>query len=72
MSHRIAALDSNERLLEALPLALADPAPEDIETPHPISRPWDAPQWLEFISFHLDLHRERFESVVRTPGFSRA
>ena len=68
----VATLEGNQPLLEALPLALPGLAPEDIVTPHPISRPWDARQWLAFIRFHLDLHREQVETVVRTPGFPRA
>lgn len=33
--------------------------------PHVISGPLDARQRLEFIRFHMDLHRRQIEAVLR-------
>lgn len=67
----IAAIQCNQPLLEALPSALAGLDPVEVITPHPVSGPWDAGQWLAFVRFHLDLHRAQIEAVMRTPGFPR-
>ena len=46
--------------------------PRDVVTPHPISGPWDADQWLAFVRFHLVLHRAQIESVIREAAFPRS
>jgi hypothetical protein len=71
LAYWMVAIQCNQPLLEALPTALADLDPADVVTPHPISGPWDAGQWLAFVRFHLDLHREQIEEVMRAPGFPR-
>ncbi len=70
LSYWRVALQSNQPLLEALPAALEGLDPAEVITPHPISGPWDARQWLSFVRFHLDLHRGQIEEVMRAPGFS--
>ena len=65
------AIQCNQPLLDALPAALDGLDPAKIITPHPISGPWDAGQWLEFVRFHLDLHRQQIEDVRRTPAFPK-
>jgi hypothetical protein len=65
------AIQCNQPLLEALPAALAQLDPAEVITPHPVSGPWDARQWLEFVQFHLDLHRQQIEGVMRGSGFPR-
>jgi hypothetical protein len=69
LSYWLVAIQCNQPLLEALPAALAGLKPSEIVTPHPISGPWDARQWLAFVRFHLDLHRGQIEGVMRAPGF---
>jgi hypothetical protein len=69
LSYWIAALRCNQPLLEALPRVLRDLDPEEVVTPHGASGPMDACQWLAFVRFHLDMHREQAESVTRAPGF---
>ena len=66
------ALQCNQPLLEALPSRLEGLDPREVVTPHPISGPWDAEQWLAFIRFHLGLHRAQIESVTRAPAFPRS
>ena len=63
------ALQCNQPLLDALPDRLLGLNPHEVITPHPISGPWDANQWLAFIRFHLDLHRAQIDTVTQTPGF---
>jgi hypothetical protein len=70
LAYWLVALQSNQPLLEALPAALKGLDPADVITPHPISGPWDADQWLAFVRFHLDLHRRQIEEVMRAPDFS--
>jgi hypothetical protein len=67
----IVAIQCNQPLLEALPAALAGLDPVQVVTPHPVSGPWDAGQWLEFVRFHLDLHRGQIEGVMRAAGFPK-
>jgi hypothetical protein len=43
-----------------------------VVTPHPISGPWDADQWLAFVRFHLDLHRSQIEAITRASAFPRS
>jgi hypothetical protein len=69
LGYWIVAIHSNQPLLEALPAVLGGLDPAEVITPHPISGPWDARQWLAFVRFHLDLHRQQIESVMRAPGF---
>ena len=69
LAYWIVAIECNQRLLEALPVALAGLEPAAVITPHPISGPWDAHQWVTFVRFHLDLHRQQIESVMRAPKF---
>ena len=69
LAYWIVAIQCNQPLLEALPPALAGLDPAEVITPHPISGPWDARQWLAFVRFHLDLHRQQIEAVTRAPGF---
>lgn len=69
LGYWIVALQCNQPLLEALPTRLEGLDPRDVVTPHPISGPWDADQWLAFVRFHLDLHRAQIESVTREPTF---
>jgi DinB family protein len=71
LAYWITALRCNQPILEALPAALAGLDPADVITPHPISGPWDARQWLDFVRFHLDLHRQQIDGVARAPGFPR-
>jgi len=65
------AIQCNQPLLEALPAALEGLDPGEVITPHPISGPWDARQWLAFVRFHLDLHGQQIEGVMRAPGFPK-
>ena len=62
---------TGQSLLEAVPAARAGLDPAEVITPHPISGPWDARQWLAFARFHLDLHRQQIEEVMRAPGFPK-
>ena len=71
LAYWIVALQCNQPLLEALPAALAGLDPNEVITPHPISGPWSACQWLAFVRFHLDLHRQQIDDVARAPGFPR-
>ena len=71
LSYWIAAIQCNQPLLEALPAALAGLDPVEVITPHPVSGPWDAGQWLAFVRFHLDLHRAQIDAVIHTPGFPK-
>jgi hypothetical protein len=71
LSYWILALRCNQPLLEALPARLQGLDPEEVITPHPISGPWDAGQWLDFVRFHLDLHRAQIEAVTRAGAFPR-
>ena len=71
LAYWIVAMQCNQPLLEALPAALAGLDLAEIITPHPISGPWDARQWVAFVRFHLDLHRQQIEGVMRAPGFPR-
>jgi hypothetical protein len=70
LAYWLVALQCNQPLLEALPVALQGLDPAEVITPHPISGPWDACQWLTFVRFHLDLHRRQIEEVMSAPGFS--
>lgn len=72
LSYWIVALKCNQPLLEALPARLEGLDPRDVVTPHPISGPWDAEQWLAFVRFHLALHRAQIESVTRAAAFPRS
>jgi hypothetical protein len=72
LAYWILALQCNQPLLDAVPEALAGLDPAHVVTPHPISGPWDAGQWLDFVRFHLDLHREQIELVMAAPGFPAA
>jgi DinB superfamily len=65
----VVAIECNQPLLEALPAALGGLDPGAVVTPHPVSGPWDAGQWLAFVRFHLDLHRQQIEAVMRAPAF---
>jgi DinB superfamily len=58
LAYWILAMECNQPLLDAVPAALAELDPAEVVTPHPISCPWDAGQWLAFVRFHLDLHRQ--------------
>ena len=69
LAYWIAAIQCNQPLLDALPAALAGLDPAEVITPHPVSGPWDAGQWLAFVRFHLDLHRQQIEAVMRAPAF---
>jgi hypothetical protein len=69
LAYWIVALQCNQPLLEAIPGALAGLDPIEVITPHPVSGPWDACQWLTFVQFHLDLHRQQIEGVMRASGF---
>jgi hypothetical protein len=71
LSYWIVALRCNQPLLGALPARLEGLDPRDVVTPHPISGPWDADQWLAFVRFHLDLHRSQIEAVTRAAAFPR-
>lgn len=62
LDYWIVAIQCNQPLLEALPAALAGLDPTDVITPHPVSGPWDARQWLAFV---------RFQGVMRGSGFPR-
>jgi hypothetical protein len=48
LAYWIVAIQCNQPLLEALPAALAGLDPAEVITPHPVSGPWDAGQWLAF------------------------
>jgi len=69
LAYWVVAIRCNQPLLEALPPSLAGLDPVEVVTPHPISGPWDALQWLAFVGFHLDLHRRQIEGILRAPGF---
>ena len=69
LNYWILALQCNQPLLDALPDQLFGLNSHEVITPHPISGPWDADQWLAFIRFHLDLHRAQIDPVTQTPGF---
>jgi hypothetical protein len=69
LNYWILALQCNQPLLDALPDRLFGLNSHEVITPHPISGPWDADQWLAFIRFHLDLHRAQIDTVTQTPGF---
>ncbi len=71
LAYWVVAIQCNQPLLEALPATLAGLDPDEVITPHPVSGPWDARQWLEFVQFHLDLHRQQIEGVMRASGFPR-
>ena len=71
LSYWIMALRCNQPLLEALPAQLVGLDPHDVITPHPISGPWDADQWLAFVRFHLDLHGAQIEAVTQAAAFPR-
>ena len=71
LAYWLVALQCNQPLLEALPAALAGLDPAEVITPHPVSGPWDARQWLAFVQFHLDLHRQQIEGVMRASGFPK-
>lgn len=71
LAYWVVAIQCNQPLLEALPTALTGLDPAEVITPHPISGPWDARQWLAFVRFHLDLHRQQIEDVIRAPGFPK-
>jgi hypothetical protein len=58
--------------LEALGRELQDLDLESVVVPHVVSGPLDARQRLEFIRFHMDLHRAQLEAVRRAPGFPPA
>lgn len=72
LSYWIVALRCNQPLLEALPAQLDGLDPQDVITPHPISGPWDADQWLAFVRFHLDLHGAQIEAVTQAAAFPRS
>jgi hypothetical protein len=72
LGYWILAIECNQPLLDAVPAALAELDPAEVVTPHPISGPWDAGQWLAFVRFHLDLHRQQIEQVMRAPGFPKS
>lgn len=65
----VVAMQCNQPLLEATHAALTDLDPAAVITPHPISGPWDALQWLSFIRFHLDHHRQQIERVKQSTAF---
>lgn len=69
LAYWFVAIQCNQPLLEALPAALTALDLAEVITPHPISGPWDACQWLAFVRFHLDRHRQQIEGVMRAPGF---
>lgn len=69
LAYWILAMECNQPLLDAVPAALAELDPAEVVTPHPISGLWDAGQWLAFVRFHLHLHRQQIEHVMRAPGF---
>ena len=71
LAYWIAAMQCNQPLLDALPAALAGLDPAEVITPHPVSGPWDARQWMAFVRFHLDLHRQQIDTVTRAPGFPK-
>ena len=71
LDYWVVAIQCNQPLLEALPVALAGLDLAEVITPHPISGPWDARQWLAFVRFHLDLHQQQIENVMRAPGFPK-
>ena len=44
---------------------------ESVVYPHVVSGPLDGRQRLEFLRFHLDLHRAQIEGVKRLMGADR-
>lgn len=72
LSYWIVALTCNQSLLEALPATLEGLDLIEIITPHPVSGPLDARQWLAFVRFHLDRHRAQIQAVTRAPGYPTA
>ncbi|HET7340548.1 MAG TPA: DinB family protein [Methylomirabilota bacterium] len=72
LAYWLVALQCNQPLLDALPGALDGLDPHEVITPHPISGPWDAAQWLAFVRLHLQIHGRQIEAVTRAPGFPTA
>lgn len=69
LNYWMLALQCNQPLLDALPDQLSGLNVHEVITPHPISGPWDADQWIAFVRFHLDLHRTQIEAVTRSSVF---
>jgi hypothetical protein len=69
LSYWSAALRTNQMLVEALAAVLQGLDPAEIVAPHPISGPLDALQWLAFLRYHLELHREQIEELARSADF---
>jgi hypothetical protein len=67
----IAALETHQPLLEALGKTLIDLDLEQIIFPHPISGPMNIVQRLEFLSFHLDRHRQQINTIKQNPDFPK-
>jgi hypothetical protein len=66
-----ACLESCRPVLARLAHELETPDLESVVYPHVVSGPLDARQRLEFLRFHLDLHRGQIEGVKRAMGAGR-
>jgi hypothetical protein len=69
LAYWTAALTCNQPLLDRLAPVLAGLDLAQVITPHPISGPLDARQWLGFLRFHLDRHRGQIQAIAQAPGF---
>ena len=65
----IVALNNCQIALEALTNALEGFDPEQIIYPHVLSGPLNVIQRFEFLSFHLDRHRNQIENIKKNPNF---
>ena len=59
-------------ILERLVAVLDGLDLEAVIAPHVISGPLDARQRLEFLRFHMELHRRQIEDVMRASGYPRS
>lgn len=65
----IAALISNERLLDEMVNALARYDPVEVIYPHVLSGPLNAIQRFEFLRFHLDRHIAQVNEIKNHPSY---
>jgi hypothetical protein len=67
----INALKASETVLERLPSVVDGAVLERIVFPHFAVGPLDGMQWLGFISFHMDRHRQQIARLKEMEGFPR-
>lgn len=71
LSYWSAVLRANQALVDQIPAVLDGLDPAEVVAPHPISGPWDAFQWIAFLRYHLELHRDQLEAVTQAADFPR-